>query len=138
MSVLAKSAADDLEQIWANLPVKPRFSHLRRPETGLIMVRGRTGGVGRKFNLGEMTVTRCVVALESGLIGYGYTAGRDHRRAELAAVFDALLQDPEQWETLKLRLLEPLKRNLARERIKKSRQSAATKVDFFTMVRGED
>lgn len=138
MSVLAKSAADDLEQIWANLPAKPRFSHLRRPETGLIMVRGRTGGVGRKFNLGEMTVTRCVVALESGLTGYGYTAGRDHRRAELAAVFDALLQDPEQWEMLKLRLLEPLKRNIARERLKKSRQSAATKVNFFTMVRGED
>lgn len=138
MSILAKSSVENLEQVWADLPTQPGFSHLRKPETGLIMVRGRAGGVGRKFNLGEMIVTRCVVALEDGPTGFGYTAGRDHRRAELAAVLDAMFQDPRAGEPLRQRVLGPLREHLAQEREERSRRSAATKVDFFTMVRGDD
>ena len=67
---------------------------MRGPETGLVMVRGRAGGSGSPFNLGEMTVTRCTVQLGSGTAGHAYIAGRDERQAELAAVADALLQDP--------------------------------------------
>ncbi len=68
---------------------------MRGPEGGLVMVRGRAGGGGAPFNLGEMTVTRCTVRLGSGLVGHAYVAGREPRRAELAALVDALMQDPE-------------------------------------------
>ena len=58
------------------------------------MARGRPGGDGAPFNLGEMTVTRCTVRLEDGTVGHAYVAGRDMRQAELAAVLDAVLQGP--------------------------------------------
>ncbi len=70
-------------------------SVLRGPEAGLVMVRGRTGGGGAPFNLGEMTTTRCTVRTDAGFVGHAYVAGRDERLAEVAALADALLQDPE-------------------------------------------
>ena len=71
-----------------------RYRVLRGPEAGLVMVRGRAGGGGAPFNLGEMTATRCTVRTEAGFVGHAYVAGRNERQAELAALADALLQDP--------------------------------------------
>src|SRR5262245_2443959 len=73
-----------------------RRTWLRQPETGLVMVRARAGGKGERFNLGEMTVTRCALRIEGGPAGVGYVQGRSARRAELAAAADALLQTA-QW-----------------------------------------
>ena len=101
------------------------------------MVRGRTGGSGRPFNLGEMTATRCAVRLDGGVLGLGYVAGRKPREAELIAVFDGLLQNAAWHDGLEIGLLRPIETDLAAKRAAIAAKTAATKVDFFTMVRGD-
>ncbi len=140
MGVLSKAAAEDLallEQAWNALFPRPEVRTLRPPETGLVMVQARTGGRGRRFNLGEMTMTRCAVQV-NGLAGFGYVAGRRPRHAELAALFDGLFQHEDQRDGLMNAVVGPLE---ARARTRQKRdvaKTAATKVEFFTMVRGED
>lgn len=138
MAVLARAPRDRLEDAWAALPGQPTFTHLRAPEIGSTLVRGRAGGTGQRFNLGEMTLTRCAVHVENGATGFAWVAGRDRRHAELAAVFDALLQDQSRHDALSASLIDPLAAQQAASRAARSRQAAATKVEFFTMVRGED
>ncbi|MCD5996218.1 phosphonate C-P lyase system protein PhnG [Pseudomonas sp. CDFA 602] len=110
---------------------------IRAPEIGMSLVRGRMGGTGAAFNLGEMTVTRCVVRLADGRTGYSYLAGRDKRHAELAALADAHLQGTQQAWWL-AELIEPLAEAQALRQARKDAETAATKVEFFTLVRGED
>lgn len=138
LSVLAKAPCAALEQAWQTLADKPDYSHLRPAQTGLVMVRGRMGGTGDAFNLGEITVSRCSIRTGDGRIGHGYAAGRDKRHAELVALFDAMLQRPDTAVALQDGLIEPLAAAQNRRRREKARQSAATRVEFFTMVRGED
>ena len=138
LAVLARASLDDLERAWIALPEQPAFRWLRPPDTGLIQVRGRAGGAGQPFNLGEATVTRCTVQLESGGIGVGYVMGRDGDKAALVAVFDALLQQSEQGPALRRDVVDPLARQQAEQRRRDAEATAATKVDFFTMVRGDD
>lgn len=138
IGVLARSSRDELEKAWENLPEKPDYIFLRKPETGLTMVQARAGNTGRQFCLGEMTVTRCVVRLGNGETGYGYVAGRTGRRAELCAVFDALLQNPDIREDLMAGVIKPMSRAQKEARRKNSLKVSPTKVDFFTMVRGDE
>ena len=130
MSVLARAGAASLEAGLAPLPV---WTRVRGPETGLTMVRGRAGGSGPAFNLGEMTVTRCTVRLESGLAGHAYVVGRDERHAELAAVADALLQDPARRAVLRETLIATLEAQEVARRAEAAEKAAATKVEFFSM-----
>lgn len=111
----------------------PAYSALRGPEGGLVMVRGRAGGGGSAFNLGEMTTTRCTVRTDSGLIGHAYVAGRDARRAELAALVDALMQDPGRAAELEARMIAPLEASQALRTAERAAKAAATKVQFFAM-----
>jgi alpha-D-ribose 1-methylphosphonate 5-triphosphate synthase subunit PhnG len=137
ISALAKALPEELEQAWTDLADKPEYAALRGPEIGLVMVQARAGGNGAPFNLGEMTMTRCSVRLASGLTGHGYVAGRNPRQAELAAVFDAVAQDPASREKFLDQVLAPMLRaRLGRERAQQT-QAADTKVEFFTMVRGD-
>lgn len=139
MGILAKAELVALEGCVARLGNLPEYGFLRSPEIGLVMVRGRAGGVGDAFNLGEMTVTRCVVHLEEtgDVAGFGYVGGRSPRHAELAALCDALLQY-EQWYIPVMKgVIEPLQRGLQAAAEQQQRQTAATQVDFFTMLRGE-
>lgn len=138
MSVLAVAPLEALEARWAALEDRPRYEMLRRPEVGLVMVRGRAGGTGARFNLGEMTVTRCTVQLADGTLGHAWIGGRDHRHAELAAVFDALLQDPARTVVLTASLVEPLAGAREARRQAAQARAAASRVEFFTMVRGDD
>lgn len=138
MSALAKAPADTLEQSWSAFMPPPRFEYLRPPQSGLVMTRGRAGGSGQRFNLGEMTVTRAAIRLADGTVGHAYVAGRDRRKAELAALFDALLQCPEHAGHLLKTLIDPLVAQAVAARRDTARKAAATRVDFFTMVRGED
>ncbi|WP_374302807.1 phosphonate C-P lyase system protein PhnG [Ferrovibrio sp.] len=143
LSLLARADRQRLEAAWESLEPKPAFRRLKLPETGLAMVRARAGGNGQRFNLGEMTLTRCVVALEEGgsgnsIMGVGYVAGRDKRRAELAALFDALAQQPQHAAMVEAALLTPTQDDAAAARQARAAKVAATKVDFFTLVRGED
>jgi alpha-D-ribose 1-methylphosphonate 5-triphosphate synthase subunit PhnG len=137
LAVLARLDPQDLEAAMARLPARPEYRCLKPAETGLVMVRGRAGGTGQPFNLGEMSVTRCVVALAGGQTGVGYVAGRDSRRAELVALFDALLQDPAHAERIQHDLVEPGDAQLRARRATQRAKAGATRVDFFTMVRGE-
>jgi len=113
------------------------YQLIRAPEIGMTLVRGRMGGTGAPFNVGEMSVTRCVVRLADGRTGYSYLAGRDKVHAELAALADAHLQGTQQARWLS-ELIEPLARAQAARRAEKDAETAATKVEFFTLVRGED
>lgn len=135
MQVLAR-AGERLAHYEAQLE-GVQYQCIRRPETGMAMVRGRMGGTGQAFNLGEMTVTRCVIQLPDGRAGYSYVAGRNKRHAELAAVADALLQGEEN-SALMSSLISPLAREQQEKRESRQARVAASKVDFFTLVRGEN
>lgn len=135
LSLLASTDTYKLEEIWLKLDITESYTWIRGAETGAVMVRGRMGGTGARFNMGEMTVTRATVRFEDGAVGFGYTAGRAHRKAELVALLDAAFQrDP----ALAERVVPPMAEARAAAREEQSRKAAATKVDFFTLVRGED
>lgn len=138
MGVLARAAEDDLEAAWQGLEQQPDHVWVRRPESGMTMVRGRANGNGAPFNLGEMTVTRCALRLEDGVMGMAYVQGRNHRQAELAALFDALLQRPGQREHLMRTVIAPLERQREERRAAARRRTAATRVEFFTMATGRE
>lgn len=138
MGVLARAELEALESAYAALSPMPHHAMLRGPETGLVMVQARANGTGQKFNAGEMTVTRCSVRLPAGTVGHAYVAGRSRRHAELAAIFDALLQDPDRTEDIVRTVIAPLREARDVKRATAWRKTAATKVDFFTMVRGEE
>ena len=102
------------------------------------MIRGRMGGRGQPFNTGEATVTRCSVKSKSGFTGHAYVMGRNKDHARAAAELDARLQEQEIQNTLLETVIQPLKQ-IREEKIERHRRkTAATKVDFFTLVRGED
>ncbi|WP_025596476.1 phosphonate C-P lyase system protein PhnG [Burkholderia sp. WSM2230] len=119
----------------------PAFDWLRAPQTGLATVRGRIGGTGDPFNVGEATVTRAVLRLKSsdgvGAVGIAYQLGRDRRRAELAALADAMLQSPQWRDAVRERLVAPLAKTLDEERCERVTETASSRVDFYTMGRGE-
>lgn len=142
MAVLARASAAELEQampaIRTALGEVPAYRLIRRPEIGMAMVRGRAGGTGQVFNLGEMTVTRCTLRTEDGFLGSAYVAGRSQRQAELAALLDALLQDDKRQAPLLALVVDPLARAQDVRRRRRVDRSAPTRVDFFTVVRGED
>lgn len=137
MAVLAKADWHAFKPLY-DAEVLPPFNHLRRPETGLVMVRGRMGGTGGSFNLGEATVTRCSVQFLDGTIGHAYVLGRSGEHAEAAAVCDALLQRSGDKEGIQGRIVLPLKQVEADRLDRESRKAAATKVDFFTVVRARE
>ncbi len=138
MRVLARTPAPELERALRRCGGAPDYEFLRRPETGLVMVRGRMDAVGRRFNLGEMTMTRCAVRTADGRTGFAFVAGREPRRAELAAVLDAVLQDEARAPALAERVVAPLEAARQRLRAQQRVETSATRVEFFTMVRGED
>jgi alpha-D-ribose 1-methylphosphonate 5-triphosphate synthase subunit PhnG len=115
----------------------PDHEILREPENGLVMVRGRIGGDGAPFNLGEATVARAAVRLSTGEVGFGYTLGRDRRKARMIALCDALIQSNEFAEAVEVEVIAPLRAQMISERDRRAAETAATRVDFYTLVRGE-
>jgi alpha-D-ribose 1-methylphosphonate 5-triphosphate synthase subunit PhnG len=134
MALLAKAAP---QRLAALLPDLPTHDLLRPPEVGAVMLRGRIGGTGAAFNLGEMTVTRASVRLAEGAVGHAWVQGRDKAHALRAALIDALMQT-EGAARLQRDVLDVLAAKAATARVTRAEKAAATKVDFFTMVRGED
>ena len=137
MSLLAKAPEGRVSELLDATMPRPIFTWLRAPEIGSTMVRGRAGATGAPFNLGEMTITRCALTIESGEVGHAYIQGRRKADAEAAAIVDALMQT-----SAATRLLDDLFKLLAEEahmrKSARAAKAAATKVDFFTMVRGDD
>jgi alpha-D-ribose 1-methylphosphonate 5-triphosphate synthase subunit PhnG len=136
MSVLAHSDAADIAEFLGAIEL-PAHESLREPENGLVMVRGRIGGDGAPFNLGEATVSRAAVRLASGEVGFGYTLGRDLEKARMIALCDAMVQSHALADAVEMNVLEPLRSAMLARRDRKSAEAAATRVDFYTMVRGE-
>ncbi len=142
MAVLAESSAGEIAHLLETLGQLPAHEEMRAPENGLVMVRGRVGGDGAQFNLGEATVSRAVVRLAGGAtggeMGFGYVLGRDRVKARLIALCDALVQTEAYAAALESKVIAPIRAGLEAQRELRARQVAATKVDFFTLVRGED
>lgn len=138
VDLLARATLSELQAGLAALGSEPTFSLVRGPETGLVMVRGRIGGGGSAFNLGEATMSRASIRLEDGRIGHAYRLGTDRKAATLAAVLEAESQRADTLAVIEEALLAPLSARLAKEAETLQAETGATKVDFFTMVRGED
>lgn len=138
MRVLVEAEAGELAQLVGKLGALPGHESVRPPETGLVMVRGRVGGDGAPFNVGEATVSRAAVRLASGELGFGYVLGRDQEKARLVALCDALWQCGRYRPAVEDCILVPLRIRIEAARQRADEQTAATRVDFFTLVRGED
>jgi alpha-D-ribose 1-methylphosphonate 5-triphosphate synthase subunit PhnG len=136
MAVLAHAEAGEIAARLRNLSL-PDHQDLRTPENGLVMLRGRVGGDGAPFNLGEATVSRAAVRLATGEVGFGYTLGRDGEKARLIALCDALVQSRDFGGAVERDVIAPLRDQLMAARQQAAAETAATKVDFYTMVRGE-
>jgi alpha-D-ribose 1-methylphosphonate 5-triphosphate synthase subunit PhnG len=70
-------------------------------------------------------------------VGHAHVQGRDRAHARRAALVDALMQT-QQAEAVRAAVLTPLAEAEAARRATRAAKAAATKVEFFTMVRGED
>ncbi len=134
---MARASVAQLESVLPPAADLPTLQQVRPAEVGMVMLRGRVGGTGNPFNLGEASMVRCAVRLGEGPLGVGYVLGRNKRQAELVALCDALLQDPEHHDRLHGLLVEPLAAAQAHARTQQQRAVAASKVEFFTFVRGE-
>lgn len=137
MALLARATREELAIPLRNHWPDLTYATIRAAEIGLVMLRGRMGGDGAPFNLGEATMTRAVVELDTGERGYGQFLGRDPARAEQAAILEALGQRDADRETVETAVLAPIRQRLAEEAQRKRAETAATRVDFFTLVRAE-
>lgn len=138
LGLLARSPAGLLAERFAQLQPLPAWHWLRRPETGTLMLRARIGGDGAQFNLGEATLTRCTLRLADGTVGVGTVRGRNPQQAEQIALCDALLQHPAHAEQVQTDIIAVLAQAESERRARRAAEIAASKVDFFTLVRGED
>lgn len=138
MAAFAQASADDLRRLAEVAGLPTTAETLRGPETGLVTVRGRIGGGGAPFNTGEATVTRATVRIASGRVGHAYALGRDKEKVRLAAVLDALWCEDGTRAIVETQIVAPLNALLAEADALRHAETAATKVDFFTLVRGED
>ncbi len=133
MAVLARADADQIDALLAGCGELPGHTILRGPECGLVMVRGRAGGGGSAFNLGEMTVTRCTIRTDTGFVGHAYVTGRETRGAELAALVDALMQDADRTGEIESGVIARLAACQAGHTAERAAKAAATRVQFFAM-----
>lgn len=123
--------------LWAEIGGAPEAVDLRPPQTGLVMARGRAGATGAAFNLGEVSATRCALRLADGAVGVAYAVGRDRAHVRRAALCDALMQTS-QAAAVRRCVLAPLAEAEAARAAARAARAAATRVEFFTLVRGED
>jgi alpha-D-ribose 1-methylphosphonate 5-triphosphate synthase subunit PhnG len=137
LAILAAASSEAVAEKF-NLLTTPSYDLVRKPETGLVMVRGRMGGTGSPFNLGEVTVTRCVVRLETGETGNAYSLGRNKQKALQSAVIDALWQRSEIRGQIEADIITPLAAAQEADKTAVKHETEATKVNFFTMVRGDN
>ena len=139
LDALASSDPTNLAARYAALqPSAPAAKPIRGPEIGMVMLRGRAGGGGAAFNLGEATVTRATVKVATGEVGHAIILGRHLQKASIVAHLDALSQLPEWVQVVETDFVTPALAEQDAARIRQAEEAEATRVDFFTMVRGED
>jgi alpha-D-ribose 1-methylphosphonate 5-triphosphate synthase subunit PhnG len=137
--VLSRASLDELSSKWEQWSDRPDVTYLRGPESGLVMVQGRIGGTGDRFNLGEATVARATVMLHGpgfdGVSGTSYVLGSHPEHAGLAAVFDALLCSPAQRDRVLTEVIAPLESDQHARDAAAHADARSTVVDFFTVAR---
>ncbi len=138
MAVLAHSQPAALAERMSALSLTPAYEPIRAPETGLVQIQARMGGTGARYFAGDATLTRAVVRLASGTLGYSYLLGRNKAHAELCAVVDALLQEAPHFQTLMETLIAPLEADRAARLAARQAEVNTSRVDFFTLVRGDN
>jgi alpha-D-ribose 1-methylphosphonate 5-triphosphate synthase subunit PhnG len=138
MGVLAHSQPAALSDRIQALNLTPEYDLIRAPEIGLVQIQARMGGTGERFFAGDATLTRAVIRLNSGTLGYSYVLGRDKPHAERCAVIDALLQEQPHFQTLMETLIAPLEADRAALIAARQAQINTSRVDFFTLVRGDN
>ena len=136
MAALNRASTAEIGACLSQVSLPPHEA-LRRPESGLVMLRGRVGGDGAPFNVGEASVTRAAVRLAGGEVGFGYTLGRDGEKARLIALCDALMQSSQHRPEVERHVVLPLQQQAAAQRAERAAETAATRVDFYTLARGE-
>ena len=134
LGILARAPAATILDCLASAPPLPDYVLLRGPEAGMMMLRGRMGGSGSAFNLGEMTIARCSVRDAVGRVGHGYAAGRDLVQVTLVARLDAILQDDAIAEPYLHAVVESLAVEQKRKHAATEAKAAATEVKFFTLA----
>jgi len=137
LGILARSDDNQLREFWSALNLEPNFTWMRTPEIGSVMVQGRMGGTGNPFNVGEVTVTRSAIKLGTGEVGHAYAQGRCKRKSQIIALIDALMQTDKNTLLIKNILIPLSEQNDKRNKNIQS-EAEKTKVDFFTLVRGDD
>ena len=138
MGILAHSQPAALSDRMQALNLTPEYDLIRAPEIGLVQIQARMGGTGERFFAGDATLTRAVIRLNSGTLGYSYVLGRDKPHAERCAVIDALLQEQPHFQTLMETLIAPLEADRAALIAARQAQINTSRVDFFTLVRGDN
>jgi alpha-D-ribose 1-methylphosphonate 5-triphosphate synthase subunit PhnG len=134
LAILARAPAAAITEHLPAAPALPAHQILRGPETGMAMLRGRIGGAGSAFNLGEMTIARCSIRDAAGRIGHGYAAGRDFAQVELIARLDAVLQDAALHNLYDSAVIRPLAALQTARRAATEARAAGTEVKFFTLA----
>lgn len=137
MAVLAQAPFERVAQLWKTTGLDPEVEILRGPESGMIALRGRIGGTGAPFQVGEVSATRVTVRT-GGHVGHAMVVGRNKAHAKLAAVIDGLSEDADLAPRLEAEIIAPLEKGIAEADARRGAETAATRVNFFTMVRGDD
>lgn len=137
LGLLARSEASELAELATPILADYRFEWLRRPQSGLVMARSRIGNTGDRYNLGEVSITRCAVrhhgATGDWLAGVGYVLGLDAQRAERIAQLDALLQSSALHALIRVNVIEPLRARSEQRRREQHRRTETTRVQFFNL-----
>ena len=138
LSVLAQAPLPRMAALWRQTGLDPDIEILRGPENGLVALRGRIGGTGQPFQVGEVSATRVTVRIIGGAVGHAMITGRDNARAQLAATLDALAEDPALTDRIEREVITPLEAEAVERDAGLGAEVAATRVNFFTLVRGDD
>ncbi len=136
LAILARATTTELEAAKLLLGELEDVQYVRPAEVGMSMLRGRIGGTGDAFNLGEATVTRCALRVGRSHLGVGYTLGRERRKAELIALFDALLQDVGRSAFIQRKVVDVLAQRQSAQAQAARQAAESSTVEFFTFVRG--
>ena len=136
LAILARATSAELEAAKLLLGELDEVHHVRPAEVGMSMLRGRIGGTGDAFNLGEATVTRCALRVGRSPLGVGYTLGRERRKAELIALFDSLLQDLGRTAFIQREVVDVMAQRQSAQAQAARHAAESSKVEFFTFVRG--